>query len=95
MHSMYRSKPPRPAHQLRLDWKGAALQHPLHAHTARAASIPDSQPAGRHRKSTASPVEVGLEGRVQQAGLVPVVNQRLDGLWVHPRVQVGACKLQL
>lgn len=91
MHSMHTSKPPRPVHQPRLDWKGAALQHPLIAHTARAASIPGSQPAGRHLRSTASPVEVGLEGRVQQAGLVPVVDQRLDGLWVHPSVQVGAC----
>lgn len=39
-----------------------------------------------------SPVQVGLERSVEQASLVPVVDQRLDGLRVNARVQVGACK---
>lgn len=38
------------------------------------------------------PLQVGLEGRVQQASLLPVVDQRQDGLGVNASVQVGACR---
>lgn len=50
--------------------------------------------ASRHRGrpgAAPAPVEVGLKGRVQQAGRIPVVDERHDGLGVDARVQVGAC----